>query len=456
MDAGSVLDAAPDALVITDGEGSVVWLNRAAERLFGYERSAAEGREVAELIVPEDLREADRAGIRRVAAGGPVRILGQRVEFPALRADGSEFPVELTVTRSSDSPVRFTAWIRELASPGERSSTLLERAEQAAGLGCWDWDVERDELLWSDNLYRIFGLEPGALVPTPEYVVERTHPDDRARVEREVATLNVTGQMTPLEYRIIQPEGSVAYLLATLAVLDAANGRPTRLIGTVQDITARRTAEREVTAHAAIGRALAEWQSFPESAVALLRGLAEALDFTASALWVEEEERWVRRAAWRAGSLEDDELLDEVLPPQLPGRAGLAARVRREQSPIHDGQAIGLPVMSGSELLAVIGLYSRVHVSVTERLMEALVGIGYEVGQFLAHRRGELVPHAFTRRELEILQLAARGNSGPEIASMLFISPATVKTHFENIYGKLDVSDRAGAVAHALRLGLID
>ena len=61
-----------------------------------------------------------------------------------------------------------------------------------------------------------------------------------------------------------------------------------------------------------------------------------------------------------------------------------------------------------------------------------------------------------TPRELEVLQLAARGSTGPRIADELVLSPATVKTHFENIYSKLGVSDRAAAVAKALRLGLID
>ncbi len=59
-------------------------------------------------------------------------------------------------------------------------------------------------------------------------------------------------------------------------------------------------------------------------------------------------------------------------------------------------------------------------------------------------------------RELEVLRLAAEGLSGPRIAELLSVSPATVKTHFSHIYSKLGVADRAAAVARALRLGLID
>lgn len=71
-----------------------------------------------------------------------------------------------------------------------------------------------------------------------------------------------------------------------------------------------------------------------------------------------------------------------------------------------------------------------------------------------AHGGGE--HPALTERELEVLQLAAGGSSGPQIAERLAISPTTVKTHFENIYAKLGASDRAAAVATALRVGLID
>jgi DNA-binding CsgD family transcriptional regulator len=61
-----------------------------------------------------------------------------------------------------------------------------------------------------------------------------------------------------------------------------------------------------------------------------------------------------------------------------------------------------------------------------------------------------------TAREVEIVQLAAQGRTGPRIADDLMLSPGTVKSHFENIYAKLEVPDRAAAVAKAMRLGLID
>jgi DNA-binding CsgD family transcriptional regulator len=84
------------------------------------------------------------------------------------------------------------------------------------------------------------------------------------------------------------------------------------------------------------------------------------------------------------------------------------------------------------------------------------VGLGYELGEFLGHRHAQLRPQTITEREREVLQLAAEGRTGREIAAELGIGPATVKTHFENLYLRLQASDKASAVAEGLRLGLID
>jgi DNA-binding NarL/FixJ family response regulator len=69
----------------------------------------------------------------------------------------------------------------------------------------------------------------------------------------------------------------------------------------------------------------------------------------------------------------------------------------------------------------------------TDRLSATLAGIGAEVGAFLASHIGILQPTVLTPREIEILRLASEGVSGPAIAERLFVSPATIKTHFENI-----------------------
>src|SRR6185295_19451883 len=88
----AVLQAALDAVVAIDGAGRVVEWNAAAGRIFGYCVEAALGRELAELIVPPELRDRHRAGLARHVAGGPPVLSGRRIEITAQRAGGGRFP----------------------------------------------------------------------------------------------------------------------------------------------------------------------------------------------------------------------------------------------------------------------------------------------------------------------------------------------------------------------------
>jgi PAS domain S-box-containing protein len=95
----SALDAALDCVIGIDDHGRVTYFNPSAERTFGYRASEAVGRELADVVVPPSERDAHRLGLARYMATGEGPILGRRIELRGMRADGSEFPIELTVTR---------------------------------------------------------------------------------------------------------------------------------------------------------------------------------------------------------------------------------------------------------------------------------------------------------------------------------------------------------------------
>jgi two-component system, OmpR family, phosphate regulon sensor histidine kinase PhoR len=97
----SVLAAAPDAYIAIDATGHVVGWNPAAETTFGHDHAHACGRDLAELIIPARYQVAHRAGLARLAAGEPSRVLGQRLHLEATHADGHEFAIELTLAATS-------------------------------------------------------------------------------------------------------------------------------------------------------------------------------------------------------------------------------------------------------------------------------------------------------------------------------------------------------------------
>lgn len=111
----AIVEAALDCIITMDHAGRIVAFNPAAERAFGFRSQEVIGQEMATLIIPPSLRDAHRAGLAHYLATGEGPILGTRLEVTALRADGSEFPVELTVTRlPSDGPALFAGFIRDI------------------------------------------------------------------------------------------------------------------------------------------------------------------------------------------------------------------------------------------------------------------------------------------------------------------------------------------------------
>jgi len=131
----AMLESALDCIVSIDAAQRVVDFNPAAERTFGYTREEAVGRDVAELIVPEYLRERHRAAFARHLETGRAAILGRRMELTGVNKEGREFPIELTVARiEGDREPMFTAFIRDISERKriEEERLVLLAAEEEA------------------------------------------------------------------------------------------------------------------------------------------------------------------------------------------------------------------------------------------------------------------------------------------------------------------------------------
>jgi PAS domain S-box-containing protein len=121
----AMLAAALDAVIAIDHRGTVLEFNPAAERTFGYEADQVIGQDMADLIVPPSLRERHRAGLARYLVTGDGPVLDQRVEITGMRSDGSEFPVELTITRIDlPGPPTFTGYVRDITDRTRQQAEL--------------------------------------------------------------------------------------------------------------------------------------------------------------------------------------------------------------------------------------------------------------------------------------------------------------------------------------------
>jgi PAS domain S-box-containing protein len=142
----AMLDAALDCVVTMDHEGRVVDFNPAAERTFGYRAGDAIGREMAELIVPPELRERHRRGLARYLATEEAVLLDRRLEITGMRADGTTLPVELTITRIDlPGPPTFTGYLRDITERKAAEAELRgSRARIIKGADAARRRLERD------------------------------------------------------------------------------------------------------------------------------------------------------------------------------------------------------------------------------------------------------------------------------------------------------------------------
>ena len=134
---------------------------------------------------------------------------------------------------------------REAAQGRLRERELdLATAQAFAHIGSWSWDIARNRVTWSDEMYRIKGLEPQSCEITYESFLDMVHPEDRQMVDETVRRSYRTGEPFGFEHRIVRPDGSVGWLHGLGEVVMGANG-PVRMHGTGHDITERKLAELE-------------------------------------------------------------------------------------------------------------------------------------------------------------------------------------------------------------------
>lgn len=252
-----LVDTALDAVVTCDVNSTIVDWNSGAERLFGWSRDEAVGMSLTETVVPEDLRAAHNAGMKRFLATGEGPVLGRRIEIEAVDRSGRRFPIELAINPiPTPSGMLFSAFLRDISSriDAERrlagSEYRLRSALDAMRAGAWDLQLDSDgrvaEAESDDRAIELLG-EDAMRLPAAR---NRVHPDDRELVARAwVSHLSGYEPRYDIEYRVVDDEGTIGWRrdLGMLVDVEDVDGaapefagrvrRPRRVIGVVTDVT---------------------------------------------------------------------------------------------------------------------------------------------------------------------------------------------------------------------------
>jgi diguanylate cyclase (GGDEF)-like protein/PAS domain S-box-containing protein len=182
------------------------------------------------------------------------------IEKRYVTKSGDPISVDLTVTAVQDDADEFSyaiAVVRDVSERRNAETALADRgrhladAEALAHAGSFTSDPRCDEIEWSDELYRVFGIEPRSIDPTLDIVFDTVHPDDLAMVRTRITTLMRTGEPFDIEYRINRLDGGAAWVRVRSSVTMGPDG-PERIFGSVQDITETKHLEESLAAVAAI------------------------------------------------------------------------------------------------------------------------------------------------------------------------------------------------------------
>lgn len=230
----AALEALPFGVVVLDERERVIYANRTAHRL-AHGLRIGESAQWATIPQPRlDDRTSDAAGEDdsvQIAIATLSARLGGRVRALRIAADGLERQTLTVMSELPDSQER-----------GRDPAQRLRQVEAVSRVGSWTWELDTDVVTWSDELFRLNGLMPGAVPVTFERVASQFHAEDRDAVVQLIEHCRRSGQPFESTHRVVRPDGTVRWRQARGRAV-SAGGRTVRIYVTVQDITRR--VERE-------------------------------------------------------------------------------------------------------------------------------------------------------------------------------------------------------------------
>lgn len=237
------IDLIPDSIVVVDNKGTIVWVNNSITKLLSYQPEELVGKTV-EYLIPQRYREK-HVPIRSSFINHPSeRSMGTVAGLWALNKNGDEVPVSIELNHYKKSGNTYTVCSMRSLTEKELVITALykiqerlEFSQSLAHVGTWDWDISNETLVWTDEIYRIFGLTPQQFEATYEAFLRHVHPDDKQSVIDAVNRSIADDVSYEIIHRVIQPSGEVRHVLEKGHVIRDENSEPLRMLGAVLDIT---------------------------------------------------------------------------------------------------------------------------------------------------------------------------------------------------------------------------
>jgi two-component system, chemotaxis family, CheB/CheR fusion protein len=406
------LDSALDCIITMDATGRVQEFNPAAEHVFGFNRSEAIGKELAELIVPPRLRERHRQGLARYLKTREGPLIGKLIEIEALRRDGSEIMVALAInaTEVNGSPI-FTAYLRDITERkrAEETNRRLAAIIESSGDAIISTDLNEIVTSWNNEAERLFGYSADEIIGKPIRVL--VPPDRHDEELKRIEQLRQGERILRYETVHLRKDGAALDVSLAVSPIRDETGNIVGASKIARDITERVRTERRRTTQYAVTNLLAASWTLAEVATELLEVMASSGDWAFAAIWTyDEAARGLRcRNVWHEASERVKKFSDLSLVITLPEGQGLPGRVWNSKKPtwVYDVTCdpnfprapyaaaadlrggFAFPLFFHGEIDGIMELFSHNVVEPDDDLLQMVEALGSQIGLFI--ERGRIV-----------------------------------------------------------------
>ncbi|MBI2450804.1 MAG: PAS domain S-box protein [Parcubacteria group bacterium] len=409
-----------DHIIITDENGNILYANKAAEFSTGYSKQEMIGKNPGDLWggkMPKSFYEK----MWRTIKFNKKPFIGSVLN---IRKNGQEYWQELRISPilNKKGEAEFFIGIEpEITAPDRIKTSLIKESEQhlaraqyISRVGSLEWDLVKNKMYWSAELYDILGISSKQVKSTQENFLKFVYPEDRKYLLKFFEELKEDFQSREIVFRIIKQTGEELILHARLSVIVNGNQKEAiKIVGVIQDITERKQFEESQyelrrKLQYSISSILAEFKSIEETEEKILQNFTEILDYELAQLWIvnEKENELKMSLFWKRPSFNPKNFIKISQKTIFSIGIGLPGRILRLKEPswisditrdpnfprfrhakvadLHG--AFGFPIIKNNKVAAIIEVFSARIISPDQDLLNTVKIIGEQIGNFISQK----------------------------------------------------------------------